>query len=71
VEFSLDGVIKAWTEGLQHTSKGGKLKLYVPASLGYGDEGRPGMPPAATLIFEIELLEINPPAPAVAPAAAR
>jgi FKBP-type peptidyl-prolyl cis-trans isomerase len=68
VEFPLNGVIAGWTEGLQKTSKGGKLKLHVPANLAYGDEGRQGMPPASTLIFEVELLEINPPAPAALPA---
>jgi FKBP-type peptidyl-prolyl cis-trans isomerase len=62
-EFPLDGVIPAWTEGLQKTSKGGKIRLYVPAKLAYGDQGRPGMPPAATLLFDVELLEINPVAP--------
>lgn len=66
-EFPLNAVIPGWTEGLQKTSKGGKLKLYVPAKLGYGDEGRQGMPPASTLIFEVELLEINPPAVPAAP----
>ena len=67
--FPLDGVIPGWTEGLQKTSKGGKLRLYVPAKLAYGDDGRPGMPPASTLLFDVELLEINPPAAAAAPAA--
>jgi FKBP-type peptidyl-prolyl cis-trans isomerase len=64
--FPLDGVIPGWTEGLQKTSKGGKIRLYVPAKLAYGDAGRPGMPPAATLLFDVERLEINPPAPAPA-----
>jgi FKBP-type peptidyl-prolyl cis-trans isomerase len=63
-EFPLNGVIPGWTEGLQKTSKGGKLRLYVPSKLAYGDQGRPGMPPASTLIFEVELLEINPSAAA-------
>lgn len=66
-EFPLNAVIPGWTEGLQKTSKGGKLKLYVPAKLAYGDQGRQGMPPASTLIFEVELLEINPPAAPAAP----
>lgn len=71
VEFPLNGVIPGWTEGLQKTSKGGKLKLYVPSKLAYGDNGREGMPPASTLIFEVELLEINPlPAPPPASLAA-
>ncbi len=72
VEFPLDQVIPGWTEGLQKISKGGKIKLYVPPQLAYGDDGRPGIPPASTLVFEIELLDIKatPAAPAApAPAA--
>ena len=66
-EFELDKVITGWTEGLQKTGKGGKIKLYVPPQLAYGDDGRPGIPPGSTLIFEVELLDINP-AQAAAPA---
>jgi FKBP-type peptidyl-prolyl cis-trans isomerase len=65
-EFALDKVIAGWTEGLQKTSKGGKIKLYVPPQLGYGDDGRPGIPPGSVLVFEIELLDINPPPAAAA-----
>lgn len=61
VDFGLNEVIPGWTEGLQKISKGGKIKLYVPPQLGYGDEGRPGIPPASTLVFDVELLDINPP----------
>ena len=68
-EFPLNGVIPGWTEGLQKVNKGGKIKLYVPPQLGYGDEGKGGIPPGATLIFDVELLEIKAPAPA-APATA-
>lgn len=67
-EFPLDGVIPGWTEGIQKIGKGGKIKLYVPPQLGYGDEGRPGIPPGSTLIFDVDLLDIKP-TPA-APAAA-
>jgi FKBP-type peptidyl-prolyl cis-trans isomerase len=76
-EFPLDGVIPGWTEGIQKIGKGGKIKLYVPPELGYGDEGRPGIPPGSTLIFDVELLDIKPtpaapaaaaPAPAATPA---
>jgi len=52
-----NGVIAGMFEGLQKTGVGGKLKLYIPASLAYGDEGAPGaIPPAATLVFDIEIL---------------
>ncbi len=67
IDFKLDEVIPGWTEGIQKVKKGGKIKLYVPPHLAYGDEGRPGIPPGATLIFEVDLLDINPPA-AAAPA---
>lgn len=51
------GVIAGMFEGLQKTGVGGKLKLHIPASLAYGDEGAPGaIPPGAVLIFEIEIL---------------
>lgn len=66
-EFQLDQVIPGWTEGLQKISKGGKIKLYVPPDLAYGDDGRPGIPPASTLIFDVELLDILPATAAVAP----
>lgn len=59
-EFALDGVIAGWTEGLQKINKGGEIKLYVPANLAYGDDGRTGIPPGSTLIFDIELLDIKP-----------
>ena len=45
---------------MQFINKGGKIKLYLPPSLAYGDEGAGGIPPASSLIFEIELLEIVP-----------
>ncbi|HWA09360.1 MAG TPA: FKBP-type peptidyl-prolyl cis-trans isomerase [Opitutaceae bacterium] len=64
-EFALDQVIPGWTEGLQKINKGGMIKLYIPPQLAYGDEGRPGIPPASTLIFDIEVLDITPtPGPA-------
>ncbi len=66
-EFPLDGVIPGWTEGLQKINKGGKIKLYVPPQLAYGDDGKGGIPPGSTLIFEVELLDIK--APSAAPAA--
>ena len=73
IEFQLNRVIPGWSEGIQKINKGGKIKLYVPSQLGYGEEGNQGIPPNSALIFEVELLDITAPAPAApaAPAAAQ
>jgi len=56
--FPLNGVIPCWTEGVQKMKPGGKAMLICPSNLAYGDQGRPSIPGGATLIFEIELLEV-------------
>lgn len=57
--FPLGGVIKCWTEGVQQIKVGGKSRLVCPAALAYGDRGSPPViKPGATLVFEVELLEI-------------
>ncbi|CBA34185.1 FKBP-type peptidyl-prolyl cis-trans isomerase [Cronobacter turicensis] len=71
LSFRLDGVIPGWTEGLKNIKKGGKIKLVIPPELAYGKNGVPGIPANSTLVFDVELLDINPAAKAdAAPKAA-
>lgn len=58
--FGVNQVIKGWTEALQLMPAGSKWKLYIPYDLAYGDRGAGGkIGPYSTLVFEVELLEIN------------
>ncbi len=59
LEFPLNGVIPAWTEGLQKIGKGGKIVIYAPAALGYGKEGQGRIPGESVLEFEVELVEFK------------
>ena len=71
ITFPLGGVIPCWTEGVQLMKVGGKAQLVCPPELAYGDEGRPPqMRGGATLVFDVELLEIVKPEAVDAPAAA-
>lgn len=64
-----NGIISGMFEGLQKIGVGAKAKLYIPPSLAYGDAGSPGgIPPAATLVFEVEVVAVKD-APKEAPAA--
>ena len=58
-EFNLANVIPGFREGLQKVGKGGKITLYIPSKLGYGTQAIPGIPPNSTLIFDVEILDVD------------
>lgn len=64
-DFPLNRVIPCWTEGVQKMKVGAKAQLVCPSDIAYGDSGRPPeIPGGSTLVFEIELLAVKPPAQA-------
>ncbi|GAA4358989.1 FKBP-type peptidyl-prolyl cis-trans isomerase [Kangiella marina] len=67
IDFNLNGVIPGWTEGLQYMTVGDKYEFVIPAELAYGENDRAQIPGNSTLIFEVELLDVNPEEPYQAP----
>ena len=57
ITFPLSNVNRGWTEGMQLIDEGGKIMLYVPSDLAYGENGPNG--PNETLVFEVDLLEVK------------
>jgi FKBP-type peptidyl-prolyl cis-trans isomerase FklB len=68
LEIQANHVMPGWTEALTNMTIGSKWQLFIPGELAYGEQGRRGIPPNSTLIFEVELLGAKatpPPPPAV------
>lgn len=59
VQLVLNGVIAGWTEGLQLIGEGGKIKLFIPADLAYGEHASPAIGPNQTLLFDVEVLKVG------------
>lgn len=68
ITFPLNQVIKGWTEGMQKCKLGGKIQLFIPSELAYGEKTTGPIPGGSALIFEVELLKIEAAAPEVVPA---
>ena len=59
IDFGLNGVIEGWTIGLQLIAPGGEIKLIIPSSLGYGQNGRGPIPGGSPLYFNVKLAAIK------------
>lgn len=60
VVFPVQGLIPGFTEGLKMMHKGGKYRLFIPSALGYGAESTGPIPPNSDLIFDVELIDLQP-----------
>ena len=67
IRLTLNRVVPGWSEGLQLVGEGGKIQLFIPSELGYGEQGTQGIPGNSTLLFDVELTKVGKyvePAPA-------
>jgi len=62
ITIALGSTVPGWQQGIPGMQVGGKRRLIIPASLGYGSQTQPGIPANSDLVFEVELIAINPPA---------
>ena len=60
ITFPLNHVIRGWTEGMKLVGEGGKITLVIPAELAYGERAPRNIGTNATLIFDVDLLEVHP-----------
>ena len=60
IRLTLNRVVAGWTEGLQLIGEGGKIDLYLPSDLGYGEQGNQAIGPNSALIFNVELTKVGP-----------
>ena len=59
IRLTLNRVVPGWTEGMQLIGEGGKIQLFLPAELGYGEEGNQTIGPNSALIFDIEMTKVG------------
>lgn len=59
ISLTLDRVVAGWTEGLQLVGEGGKIELFIPSELGYGEQGNQAIEPNSTLIFTVDLTKVG------------
>ena len=64
IQFVANRVIRGWTEGLGLVGEGGKLTLYIPSDLAYGERGNQSIAPNSVLIFDVEVLKVGKYTPA-------
>jgi FKBP-type peptidyl-prolyl cis-trans isomerase len=62
-DYVVNQLISGWAIGMGELKPGGRAELFIPPSLGYGNNGVGDIPSGSGLIFEVELLEVNPAAP--------